>query len=49
MELTEVLHGELRLQQSDGALKESSRRGREHNVVDVEQQVDHIIAAMEDK
>jgi len=49
MELTEVLHGELRLQRSDGALKESSRRGREHNVVDVEQQVDHIIAATEDE
>ena len=49
MELTEVLHSELRLQRSDGALKESDRRGREHNVIDVEQQVDHIIAATEDE
>ena len=49
MELTEVLHSELRLQRSDGALKESDRGGHEHNVVDVEQQVDRIIAAMEDE
>jgi len=49
MELTEVLHSELRLQRSDGVLKESDRRGREHNVIDVEQQVDHMLAATEDE
>jgi hypothetical protein len=35
MELTEILHNELKLQRSDGTLKEFDRRGCEHYVVDI--------------
>jgi hypothetical protein len=49
MELSQVLHGELRLHRSDGALKELGRRSCEDYVIDIQQQVDQVITSPEDE
>jgi len=49
MELTEVLHGEHRLERSDGTLQELCGGSCEDDVVDVEEQVDHFVTATEDE
>lgn len=49
VELAQVLHGELRLECSDGALEELSGGSGEDDVVNVEQQVDQVSAAAIDE
>jgi hypothetical protein len=49
VEFPQILHGELRPKSSNGALEKTGGRRCENDVIDVEQQVDHIRSASEDE
>jgi hypothetical protein len=49
VEFPQILHGELRPTSSNGALEKTGGRCGENDVVDVEQQLDHIRSVSEDK
>ena len=39
-----ILHGEFGLKSSDSPSKETVRRGGEHNIINIQQNIDHIRA-----
>jgi hypothetical protein len=49
VEFPQILHGELGPKSSNGALEKAGGRRCENDVVDVEQQVDHIRSTSEDE
>jgi hypothetical protein len=49
VKLSQILHGELRLQSSDDAVQENHGGGCQNNVVDVEQEVGGVRAPSQDE